>query len=184
MIMPLKTFCRGLFVIVVLLCGAPLYAQSDPKLDELFEQLRTVEEWQPVEREILAAFSRSGSAAMDLLLERGWAAIDQGNLNKAVEHLSALIDHDPDFAEAYNARATAFYLLNEPGLSIADIREVLVRNPRHFGALTGLGFIFEEMGNLEGAYAAFREAQAIHPHLPDVNAAIERLAPSVGDLEL
>ena len=172
-----------LVLIFAAVAGLPATAQS-PELDQLFLDLQTAEDWEPIEREIITNFSHSGSDAMDLMLERGWDAINVGDYRKAVEHLSALIDHAPDFAEGYNARATAFYLMGEPGLSIDDIREVLVRNPRHFGALTGLGFIYEEMGNLEGAYAAFKAAQALHPHLPNVNDSLARLAPEVGGVDL
>lgn len=145
------------------------------EMDELFLNLQTAEDWQEYEDKIVSAFERSGSASMDLLLERGQNALNSADFSKAVEHLSALIDHAPDFAEGYNARATAYYLMDEYGLSIADIRETLIRNPRHFGALAGLGFIYEDLGELEGALAAYLAAQAVHPHMDSVNAAIERL---------
>lgn len=173
----------SLFVILATFWGGNVAAQST-ELDQLFLDLQTSEDWEPIEREIITNFSHSGSDAMDLMLERGWDAINAGDYRKAVEHLSALIDHAPDFAEGYNARATAFYLMGESGLSINDIREVLVRNPRHFGALMGLGFIYEELGDLEGAYAAFKAAQALHPHLPNVNDSLLRLGPEVGGVEL
>lgn len=175
----------SLIILSAALFGFPLSAQSsDTELDLLFMDLQTSEDWEPIEREIITNFSHSGSDAMDLMLERGWDAINSGDYKKAVEHLSALIDHAPEFAEAYNARATAFYLMGEPGLSIDDIREVLVRNPRHFGALTGLGFIYEEMGDIEGAVAAFSAAQSLHPNMPNVNDSLARLAPQVGGVEL
>ncbi len=171
-------------LVSLLFLSLPVFAQDAEKLDQLFAELQEAESWQTAESQLYTAFSQSGSAAMDLLLERGRDAMEVGDFPKAVEHLSALIDHAPDFAEGYNARATAFYLMGEYGLSIADIRETLIRNPRHFGALTGLGFIYEELGEYEGAYAAYNAALAIHPFNPNVINAIERLGPSVGGVEL
>ena len=82
---------------------------------------------------------------MDLLLQRGSDAIEAEDYPPAVEHLSALVELPPDFAEGWNARATAFYLMDEYSLSMADVEHVLVLEPRHFGALSGLGFMFEAM---------------------------------------
>ncbi len=86
---------------------------------------------------------------MDLLLERGRNAMAQGHPEIAIQHLTALIDHAPDFAEAWNARATAYYQTGNLGPSVADIGHVLTLNPRHFGALAGLGAIFEELEQTE-----------------------------------
>ena len=82
--------------------------------------------------------------------------MEEGDTKLAVEHFSALIDHAPDFAEGYNARATAFFLRGQYGLSLNDIQETLARNPRHFGAIGGLALILEELGRPEDALAAWR----------------------------
>lgn len=120
-------------------------------------------------------WSRSGSDAMDLLLERGSEAIQAQDYILAVEHLTALTDHAPDFAEGWNARATAYYLNGDLGLSIADIERTLALNPQHFGALAGLGLIYEAVGERQGAYAAYRASQILNPHQERVNTAIDRL---------
>ena len=154
----------------------PLIAQT-AELDQLFQDLAAAgdEDWLDIEKRIWVVWSHSGSDAMDLLLERGRRAIKAGDYAKAVEHLSALIDHAPDFAEAYNARATAFYLLEEYGLSVEDIEHTLALNPRHFGALTGLGMIYERLDRPEKALAAYLAAKSVHPHRPDLDEAIARL---------
>ncbi len=172
---------------IFLLCFATsnsLWAQDVELLDELFLELQQEESWEDAETAIYDEFSRSGSAAMNLLLERGWQAIEAGDFRKAVEHLSALIDHAPDFAEGYNARATAFYLLGEHGLALSDTRQTLILNPRHFGALAGLGFLYEEFGDFEAAVAAYRAAEKLHPHSPMLIEALARLAPQVGGVAL
>ena len=154
----------------------PVLAQSEA-LDDLFIELQTPdsEDWQAVEKRIWKEWSNSGSDSMDLLLERGRQAIRDGDLEKAAEHLTALTDHAPEFAEGWNARATVFFLMEEYGLSVADIETTLSLNPRHFGALAGLGMIYERVDKPEIALRAYEQALAVHPYRPDVIEAIKRL---------
>jgi len=169
---------------IVLLC-APALAQTE-KLDELFVQLSTADEQTAprIEREIVTEWSKSGSAAMDLLLERGRTALQEGEPDIAIEHLTALTDHAPDFAEGWNALATAFFQAGDYGPSVEDIGKTLTLNPRHFGALSGLGMILEELGDSEGALAAYKAALAIHPRLETVKEAVERLEAEAAGQEL
>ena len=100
---------------------------------------------------------------MDLLLQRGREALEAGDIDRAIEHFSALIDHAPDFAEGYNARATAYFQKGLYGPSLEDIEQTLARNPRHFGALSGLALILEELGIKDGALAAYRAVEEMYP---------------------
>ena len=157
------------------------------KLDDLFSRLQATantEEARRIEQEIWIEWSKSGSAAMDLLLERGRRALDEGQTQLAVEHFTALTDHAPDFAEGWNARATAYYMAGEFGPSIADIGHVLTLNPRHFGALSGLAMILEESGKPEKALEVYKAALAIHPHLQGATEAVERLETEAEGQEL
>ena len=167
-----------------LLCAAA-DAQTET-LDGLFDELLTADAAasQRIEQDIWREWSKSGSAAMDLLLLRGRDAMAAGDTGQAIEHLTALIDHAPDFAEGWNARATAFYQAGEYGPSINDIAHVLTLNPRHFGALSGLGMIFEELGKSEKALEVYRAALAIHPHLGGVLESVERLEAASAGQEL
>ena len=90
----------------------------------------------------------------------------------------------PDFAEGWNARATIFFLMGELSLSMADIEHVLALEPRHFGALSGLGFIFEAMDEPELALEAFEAVHALNPNRPNVSEAITRLERMTGETEL
>ncbi len=161
------------------LFGAAFADDSD--LDALFEALKsaTPETYEPIENKIWSEWSRSGSAAMDLLLERGREALGAGDTTAAIEHFTALIDHAPEFAEGYNARATAYFQAGLYGPSLDDIRQTLARNPRHFGALSGLAMILEEIGEPTGALEAWRAVEAIHPSRPGIREAIERLEKQV-----
>lgn len=146
-------------------------------LDALYDQLKTApaEDAPRIEAEIDRAWQQSGSAAMDLLLQRGQEALAVGDTGAAIDHFSALIDHAPDFAEGYNARAAAFFQEGQVGLALDDIAQVLVLDPRHYTAITGLALMLEDMERPEAAIAAYEEALAIHPHLAGVTEAIERL---------
>ena len=171
------TFRRLLSAVAVLLLGAGLALAQDADMDELFARLQKADraEAERSERLIVIEWSKSGSPAMDLLLQRGREALDNGDTAVAIEHLTALTDHAPDFAEGWNALATAYYQEGEFGPSVEDIAKTLTLNPRHFGALAGLGMIFEEIGEPEKAVEAYKAALAIHPQMQGVLEAVKRI---------
>lgn len=171
--------------LLFLTCAVAL-AEDTAKLDGLFDRLKTAGEGEAgrIETEIWIEWSKSGSPAMDLLLQRGKDAMNLGDYPAAIEHFTAIIDHDPAFAEAWNARATAYYMAGEFGPSVADIARVLTLNPRHFGALSGLALILEETGKPERALEVYKAALAIHPHLQGASEAIERLETEAEGQEL
>lgn len=161
-------------------------ADDAARLDALFAELAQPgrEDWERIETEINRIWSRSGSPSMDLLLRRGNEAMQAEDLPAAIEHFSALTDHAPDFAEGWNARATVFYMMGEYSLAIADVERVLALNPRHFGALSGLAFMFESMDEPELALDALRAVQALNPNRPNINEAITRLERTSGEVDL
>jgi len=154
----------------------PLGAQ-EVTVDELFDelQLATVEQTDRITKQIETLWSQSGSASMDLLLKRGVDALQEGDTQAAIEHLSALIDHAPDFAEAYYTRATAYFESGLFGPALADLHTTLALNPRHFGALTGLAYILEETEEPEKALDAYRAVLELVPHDETVQEAVSRL---------
>lgn len=154
----------------------PLRAQEvsvEDLLDDL--ALPETENWMRIERQILREWGQSGSPALDYLFQRGEDALQGGQAEVAIEHFSAVIDYAPDFAEAWNGRATAYFLANRVGQSLADIEQVLRLNPRHFGALAGLGMILESLEQPEPALEAYRASLEIHPHQQPVLDAVARL---------
>jgi len=163
---------------IFLLANVPSGALADgERAAELLQELKREDlpNWKQVEEALLAEWSKSGSASIDLLLKRGREAVEDGDFETALEHFSAVTDHAPDFAEGYNARALAYFRSGLYGPALADLRHVLALNPNHFGALSGLGAILEETGRYDAALAAFSAAHAIHPHDPDLEEALERL---------
>ncbi|MEM8872070.1 MAG: tetratricopeptide repeat protein [Pseudomonadota bacterium] len=161
-------------------------AERQAEVDELMAELAqpNLETWESTETRLINLWSRSGSDTADLLLQRGQDALENEDYGLAVEHLTALTDHAPDFAEGWHARATAFYSMEEFGLALADLERALALNPQHFGALTGLGIVLEELGYLETALDAMRMAEAINPHRQSIRQSIERLRDQLGRASL
>ncbi|MBU2992765.1 hypothetical protein Q4555_03835 [Octadecabacter sp. 1_MG-2023] len=156
--------------------STPVWSQTE-RLDTLFERLLDAEpeDVARIEDQIMTEWSKSASPAMDLLLRRGEDAIDVGMPEVALEHFSALVDHAPNFAEGYNARAAAYYQLGLYGPAIDDLRQVLVLEPRHFGAMIGVAVILEELERPEDALEVWHRVAAFSPSDPEVVAMIERL---------
>jgi tetratricopeptide (TPR) repeat protein len=122
---------------------------------------------------------RSGSDTADLLMTRSVQALVQGDHALSIELLDRVLTLKPDWAEAWNRRATAFFLLGDFERSMADLQQVLRREPRHYAALTGLGVILQTVGDKKRAFQAFRKAAEIHPQQEMVKQALERLTPEV-----
>ncbi len=171
--------------VAAFLIASPVAAQDD-ELEALFEGLKTADPaaLMQIESRIYAIWSQTGSDSMDLLLARGREATEEGDLKKAIEHFSALIDHAPDFAEGYNARATVYFQQGRIGQALEDIRRTLALNPLHFNAMSGLALILEDMGQYEDALAAWREVERLHPNHEGVNASMPRLEFMVDGREL
>ncbi|MEH6647443.1 tetratricopeptide repeat protein [Sulfitobacter sp.] len=159
---------------VVLLCN-PVFAQD--RIDTLLETLRTApaEQAQAAQRDVEREWARSGSASMDLLLKRGREALAVGELAVAIDHLTALTDHAPDFAEGYHARATAYYRADLYGPALDDLETALALNPDSYNAIFGLGVLFEELGDSRHAAQLYRRALAINPHHENAEKALEQL---------
>jgi tetratricopeptide (TPR) repeat protein len=176
---------HNLIFAACLLVAVPAWADTT-RLDTLFEQLKaaTDEEAGQITEAIWMEWSKSGSPAMDLLLQRGRMAMAAGQPMVAIGHFTALIDHAPDFAEGYNARATAYFQSGDLGPSVSDIAKTLTLNPRHFGALAGLGAIFEQLDQPAKALEVYKSALAINPHMSDISDAVKRLETSLGGQEL
>ncbi|HUD87092.1 MAG TPA: tetratricopeptide repeat protein, partial [Xanthobacteraceae bacterium] len=132
-----------------------------------------------IEQRIWAAWMVSGSDTCTLLMSRVKAAADDKDYDLAIKLLNAIIEIKPDYVEAWNQRATVYYMINDYGHSLADLREVLAREPRHFGALSGLGLILQDIGDDKHALEAYRKALAIDPHLEHIPDVVKTLTEKV-----
>ncbi|MBR1221949.1 tetratricopeptide repeat protein [Bradyrhizobium sp. U87765 SZCCT0131] len=132
-----------------------------------------------VEARIWAIWSSTPSDTAALLMARAGAAMETKQLDVALKLLDSVVKLRPDYIEAWNRRATVYYLKNDYVRALSDIREVLVREPRHFGALAGLGMIMEEYGDDKRALDAFRQALALNPRLEKVPEMVKTLSEKV-----
>lgn len=154
----------------IALACAPLHTPgpSDPDLAALLSELAAAPDAPAaaaVERRVWARWTVSGSPTVDLLLQRAAAAEAAGDPGLARALLSEACDLAPAFAEPWNRRAALAYDAGDHRGAIDAIEETLKREPRHFGALVGLGVVYEEIGEPRAALMAYREALAIHPFL-------------------
>jgi tetratricopeptide (TPR) repeat protein len=152
--------------------------QGDPRLDPLFAQLEAAPDLvtaRGLEAQIWAIWGEGPDDGASAELAAGGEEMARRAWPRALGRLDALILAHPDFAEAWNRRATLYYLMGEYERSVADIERTLMLEPRHFGALSGLGLIFMAVGKAEAAIRSFEAALAIHPFLPGARQNVEML---------
>jgi tetratricopeptide (TPR) repeat protein len=126
-------------------------------------------------------WQQSGSEKLDAALERAMLLMGQGLGVLAMPILDEIVAEKPDWAEGWNKRATVLYLMGEHDRSLADIDRVLALEPRHFGAIAGIGLIRIEKGEMREALAAFRRALAINPFLRERYGLIPQLEKELGE---
>jgi tetratricopeptide (TPR) repeat protein len=160
----------------------PQKGDRTKNLDFLFEALKAApdaETAKAVEQRIWALWFHSGSDTADLLMTRVRAAVEGKDNELGLKLLDSLLAFKPDYVEAWNRRATIYFAQKDYGRALADIRQVLAREPRHFGALTGLGLILQEIGDDKRALEIFRRALAVNPHLERVPDLVKQLTEKV-----
>ncbi len=151
-------------------------------LDFLFGALKAApddETAKAVEQRIWAAWVVSRSDTANLLMLRVRTAIEAKDADLAITLLDGIVKIKPDYIEAWNRRATLYYMKKDYGRSIVDIREILKREPRHFGALAGLGMILEDIGDDKQALEVYRRALAVYPRLQRVPDQVKKLQEKV-----
>jgi tetratricopeptide (TPR) repeat protein len=148
------------------------------RLDTLYEALAKAPNQaiaKIVESKIEALNLQSGSATADLLMVRARSMIEAKNSKIAFELLDSVVDLAPNFTEARAQRAALYYINNNISAALGDLRVVIAREPRHYGALTALGIIMQELGDKKHALDAFRRAIVINPYLDAVPEMLKRL---------
>lgn len=151
-------------------------------IEFLFEALKIAPDAasaKSIEDRIWAVWFVAGGDTANLLMTRAKSAIDGEDTNLALKLLDAVVELKPDYVEAWNRRATIYYMRKDYERSLQDIRQVLAREPRHFGALAGLGLIMQDLGEDKRALDMYRRAIAIHPHLPRIPDLVKTLTEKV-----
>lgn len=174
--------CMSALLLAVLVAAPVSADQSDPRLDRLFEALKKVETHETakaIEHEIWQIWTETDSAGVRLLLRQAFEYKSQGRQEMALSNLDAIVKLEPEFAEGWNQRATLRYELGNYDGSVADIQRVLSLEARHFGALAGLGLIYDALDQKEAALKAFRAALEINPHMEGIRQRAEELIEEV-----
>ncbi len=167
---------------LLVLAFAAQAAQNDARLDGLFARLKSAAnpiEARLVEEAIWQIWLISNDARANALMARGIGAMNRGDNARALAAFDDIVRILPGFAEGWNKRATVHFMLGNLLQSITDVEETLALEPRHFGALSGLGQIYLLLGDESGALSAFEQALAVHPHLDGARAAVDALVPKV-----
>lgn len=164
--------------------AAPVSPKKSPaelradRLDNLFARLRLArdeDEAKKAEEAIWKLWTASDSPTAEVLLGQASAAMAAKQFDASLEILDSLVEVHPDFAEAWNRRATLYFLLGRNRESLADIDTVLDLEPRHFGALSGRGAIYQKERNFSAAMQAFRDALAVNPTMSSIKKAIKQI---------
>jgi tetratricopeptide (TPR) repeat protein len=167
----------------------PPVQRGDPtqNLDRLFAALRaapTDDSAKFIEGRIWALWTAAGGDTATVLMGRARAALELKDFDLAIKLLTAIIDIKPDYVEAWNRRATIYFMQRDFGAAMSDLRGVLAREPRHFGAWAGLGMILQGIGDEKLALAAFRRALELHPRLERIPDLVKKLTESVEGREI
>ena len=147
-------------------------------LDSLFERLAKADNEQNaelLESAVWQIWLRSGSDTIDVLMQQTIKAMNDERLDAALAILDSIVELRPDYAEGWNKRATVLYVRQQFDASLRDIEKVLELEPRHFGALSGMGLIKRAQGEGKAALEAYRKAISIHPFLSGVGQLIREL---------
>tara|TARA_Y100001960_G_scaffold220978_2_gene231199 strand:- start:1680 stop:2219 length:540 start_codon:yes stop_codon:yes gene_type:complete len=161
--------------------------QDDPRLNALFDRLYAIDDGNEahlVMKMIWRLWSESGSRTVDFLFTRGVQAMNQKRFDTSLAMFNSVVEIDPEFSEGWNARATLHYIMGNYENSIRDIDRTLALEPRHWGALSGLGMIYQDTERNEEAIQAYHRALAVNPHLPGAKNAIAYLTQKVRGREL
>jgi tetratricopeptide (TPR) repeat protein len=163
--------------------SVPLNPEKTLRLNRLFEALRAApssEEGGALEQDILAEWLRSGDVEVDGQMAAAIVAMNTGDLDGALAILNDVVAKRPDYVEGWNKRATLYYYMDDYDRSLADIAATLRLEPRHFGALDGLGMIMITLGDRRRALTAFERAYAADPAQESLRDTIEMLKKAGG----
>ena len=151
-------------------------------LDFLFGALKVAPDdatAKAIEERIWAVWTASRSDTANLLMTRVKTAIEAKDLDLAVTLLDSIVKIKPEYVEGWNRRATIFYMKKDYGRALNDIREVLKREPRHFGALAGFGLILQDIGDDRQALEIYRRALAVYPRMERIPDLVKTLQEKV-----
>jgi tetratricopeptide (TPR) repeat protein len=158
--------------------AAPVPPSREERLDSLFTTLKSTADKdaaKAAENDIITLWLESGSDTVDLMMSWTLSAMEEKDYGLALDYLDRMLILKPDYAEGWNKRATVHFLKDDYPKAIADIERTLAIEPRHFGALSGLGTIMRDIGDEDRALTAYRKALELDPHLDTVKEAVSEI---------
>jgi tetratricopeptide (TPR) repeat protein len=171
-------FLAALAWVALLWPGPAIADQNDRRLDGLFERLHATPDAadaEAIEQQIWQIWLESDDATVTRLMQQGIAAMSLRQLDLALDRFDRMVEHAPAFAEGWNKRATVYYLMGDFEASVVDIERTLGLEPRHFGALSGLGLIYDAIDQPRAALRSFEAALRLNPHLEGTKVRVEEL---------
>ena len=174
----LRFILFSLLLVGLTVPGLALADQNSEQLDDLFARLKVSTnafEAAAIEGLIWKVWIHRGAAEVDQDMTLGIFAMGEGDLKVSLSHFDKIVRRDPGFAEGWNKRATVYYLMGQFDASVADIRKTLSLEPRHFGALSGMGLIYDALGKTDAAIKVWRKALEINPHMAGIRHRIEEI---------
>lgn len=185
-----RAFSIAFAIVVALAAAVPAVAradQKDPRLDALFAELQKATgtlQGRTLTEQIWRIWITSDNPEVNRLMSEGTDAMAMQDYKTALADFTRMITIAPDFAEGWNKRATVLWLLNDYEGSMADVDKTLALEPRHFGALWGLGAMDAALERDEEAIAAFEKALAVNPHMDGVSEKIDALKQRIKDRQI
>lgn len=170
--------------VMFVFAAVPADAAQDARLDPLFEKLKAAadaREAQIYENAIWRVWLEPDDGAINSLMRLGLDAQNRGDMFGAFAIYDAITGLKPDYAEGWNRRATVLFLLDRLEESRKDAEKTLELEPRHFGALSGLGLIAMRQNHPDKALEVLEKALAINPHMANVRGHVEQLRKKARD---
>jgi len=171
--------------LVLVIFLSPLGAQADqndPRLDDLFDTLQhsaSINTIRATENRIWSIWLEHPDADVERLMVLGTKSMNYQRYTEALRAFSQVIENYPNYAEAWNKRATLYYLVGNLDASLSDVEHTLALEPRHFGALSGMGLLYIQREELFKAKQAFEDLIRIHPHSPNAQENLEMINESL-----
>lgn len=176
--MRVSVVLAAVWIVILLLPGPAQSRQDDPRLEALFTTLQETGDPSAAGKamaEIWEIWFDAGDERVNQFMSQGRSAMAGSQFARALANFDQAIAIDPEYAEAWNQRATLYYFIGNLEASIHDAEQTLVFEPRHFGALSGLGLIHARAGELETAITWFERAIEVNPHARNARTNFEGL---------
>ena len=163
-------FFKLIFLICCFFLNSTTADQLDSRLIELFDKLYVAEnnkEINNLTHDIWKIWDETNDPKIKADYHRGLEAMRIGDFVMSIDFFTRVIEKNPDFAEGWNKRATVYYILGQFDKSMIDINKTLLLEPRHFGAMDGMGLIFIQLQQYDKAIKIYDQMLEIFPHSVD-----------------